>query len=60
MNLFDLPAYVLAQSQTGKEGMITIEVVTKPTFWDYVQKYFYIPAIIILVAIIVYRKLKLK
>ena len=60
MNLFDLPGLIVSQAATGKEGMITIEVVTKPTIWDYIQKYFYIPALIILIAIIVYRKLKLK
>ena len=56
MNLTDL--LVLFLAQTGNNGMMTIEVVTKPSFWDYVEKYFYIPALVILVAFIIYRKLK--
>ena len=42
------------------EPMVTIEIVSKPSFLDLLAKYFYWPALAAVIIFIIYRKLKVK
>ncbi|OGF45235.1 MAG: hypothetical protein A2231_00420 [Candidatus Firestonebacteria bacterium RIFOXYA2_FULL_40_8] len=55
-----LVSSVLAVSQPTAAPMVTIEIVSKPGFFDLVTKYFYWPALVLVIVFIIYRKLKVK
>lgn len=40
------------------KAMMVIEVVKKPTLWNYVEKYFYLPVLIIIIIFIIWRRIK--
>ncbi len=48
----------LFAEESTNTAMMIIEVVKQPTLWDYVKEYFYIPALIIIIVFIIWRKVK--